>query len=167
MGFSKLYLDDFHTLGRPNSTICQQNLDTCIHFCKEWGIPLHPDKLGGPATCITVLEIEIDTVKLQARLPKEKFDLIMSLLVAWSHKRYCIKKELESLTGYLQHACRVIPQGCTFLHRMINLLTAFRRDDHPIRLNRGVSLRSCMVARVLQILEGNKFHAVATLGSII
>ena len=82
VGFIEHYLDDFHTLGPPNSGICQQNLDTCVQLCKEWGIPLHPDKLEGPSTCITVLGIEIDTVKLQARLPKEKFDLIMSLLTA-------------------------------------------------------------------------------------
>lgn len=140
VGFLEHYLDDFHTLGPPNSLTCQRNLDTCIHFCKEWGIPLHPDKFEGPATCITVLGIELDTIKLQARLPKEKFDLIMSLLMAWSHKRYCIRKDLESLIGYLQHACRVIPQGRTFLRRMINLLTAFRREDHPIRLNKEFHL---------------------------
>ena len=31
--------------------------------------------------------------------------------------------------------CKVIPQGRTFIWRMINLLSAFQRDDHPLRLN--------------------------------
>lgn len=53
---------------------------------------------------------------------------------------HCTRKELESLIGYLQHACKVIPQGRTFLRRMINLLSAFRREDHPIRLNREFHL---------------------------
>ena len=40
----------------------------------------------------------------------------------------------------LQHACKVISQGRTILRRMINLLTAFRREDHPIHLNREFHL---------------------------
>ena len=43
--------------------------------------------------------------------------------------------DLESLTGHLQHACKVVPQGRSFLRRMINLLCAFCHNDHPIRLN--------------------------------
>ena len=87
-----------------------------------------------------ILGIELDTIKLQARLPKDKFDVIASLLAFWSNKRHCTRKELESLIGHLQHACKVIHQGRTFLRRMINLLTAFRREDHPIRLNREFHL---------------------------
>ena len=33
-------------------------------------------------------------------------------------KRYCKRKELESLIGNLQHACKAVPQGRTFLRRM-------------------------------------------------
>ena len=79
-------------------------------------------------------------MKLQARLPQDKFDCIAALLESWSLKQYCTRKELESLIGNLQHACKVIPQGRTFLQRMINLLSAFRRDDHPIRLNQDFPL---------------------------
>ena len=131
------YLDDFHTLGPP---VCQRNLDTCVCLFAEWGIPLHPEKLEGPSTCLTVLGIELDSIALQAHLPKDKFDRIAAHLESWSLKRYCTRKELESLLGNLQHACKVIPQGRTFLRRMINLLSAFRRDDHPIRLNRDFQL---------------------------
>ena len=44
-------LDDFHTLGPPNSQTCQWNLDTCIQQFQDWGISLHPDKGGGPFHC--------------------------------------------------------------------------------------------------------------------
>ena len=47
---------------------------------------------------------------------------------------------MESLIGNLQHACKAIPQGRTFLGQMINWLSAFRRDDHPIRLNQDFRL---------------------------
>ena len=62
VSFHLHYLDDFHTLGPPNSQTCQRNLDTCIQQFQDWGILLHPDKLEGPSTLPTALGIELDTV---------------------------------------------------------------------------------------------------------
>ena len=127
------YLDDFHTLGPPGSSVCQHNLDRSIVCFSKLGVPLHPDKLKVPATCMTVLGIELDSENLLAWLPKDKLDRITVLLEVWSHKRFYMRKDLESLIGHLQHACKVVPQGRSFLRRMVNFC-AFRRDDHPIRL---------------------------------
>ena len=96
---------------------------------------MHPDKLQGPSTILTVLGIELDSPALQARLPKDKFDCITSLLDYWLPKKHYKQKELEPFIGHLHHACKVVPLGLSFQHRMINLLAAFRRDDHPIHLN--------------------------------
>ena len=96
---------------------------------------MHPDKLEGPSTILTVLGIKLDSPALQARLPKDKFDCITSQLDDWLPKKHYKQKELESLIGHLHHACKVVPLGRTFQHRMINLLAAFRRDEHPIHLN--------------------------------
>ena len=120
----------------PNSQTCQRNVDTSIQQFQDWGIPLHPDELESPSTILTVLGIELDSLLLQVRLLQEKFDCIHTLLVSWSQKRHCTRKELASLIGNLQHACKVVPSGRTFLHRMINLLSAFCRENHPTRLNR-------------------------------
>ena len=133
--FLRHSLDDFLTLGPPSSPVCHNNLQTCVRLCKQLGLPLHPDKLEGPATRLTILGIELDSETLQARLPAEKRDRIVTLLDEWSARRFCRRRELESLIGHLHHACKVAPQGRTFLRRMINLLCAFRREDHPIRLN--------------------------------
>ena len=80
-----------------------------------------------------MLGIELDSLTLQARLPRDKFEHIIALLDNWSSKQHCTRKELESLIGNLQLACKVIPQGCTLLWRM-------RQDDHPIRLNQEFHL---------------------------
>ena len=92
--------------------------------------------MEGPSTQLTVLGIELDSLTLQVRLPHDKFERIFALLEFWSVKRHC-SKELESLIGTLHHACKVIPQGQTFIRR---ILSAFLRDDHPIRLNREFHL---------------------------
>ena len=121
------------------------------------GILLHPGKLEGPSTLLTVLGIELDSLLLQARLPQEKFDRIHTLLVSWSLKCHYTRKELESLIGNLQHACKVVPSGRTFLRRMINLLSAFRRDDHPIRLNREFHLDLSWWLELFQSWNGYSF----------
>ena len=127
-------------MGPPNSQTCQWNLDTCIQQFQDWGIPLHPNKLEGLSTLLTIPGIELDSLLLQVRLLQEISDCIHPLLVSWSLKCHCTWKELESLIGNLQHACKVFPSGRTFLCGMINLLSAFCRDDHPIRLNREFHL---------------------------
>ena len=129
------YLDDFLSLGQPAYPICHNNLQKCVQLCKELGLPLHPDKLEEPATCLAILGIELDSKNLQTRLPADKRDRIIALLEEWATKRFCKRQELESLIGHLHHACKVAPQGRTFLRRTINLLCTFRCDDHPIRLN--------------------------------
>ena len=79
------YLDDFHTLRPPNSPVCQNNVNTCVQLLSEWDIPLHPDKLEGPSTCLMVLHgLELDSMTLQARLPQDKYDHIAALLESWS-----------------------------------------------------------------------------------
>ena len=133
--FLQHYLDDFFTLGPPASPVCYNNLQTCIQLCTKLGLPLHPDKLEGPSTCLSILGIELDSSTLQARLPPQKRERIIALLGTRAGRRFCRRRELESLIGHLHHACKVAPQGRTFLRRMINLLCAFRRDDHSIRLN--------------------------------
>ena len=78
--------------------------------------------------------IELDSLNLQACLPQNKVDRT-TFVEDWSQKHWCKRKELESLIGHFQHACKVVPQGRSFSRRMSNLLCAFRRNDHPIRLN--------------------------------
>ena len=45
------------------------------------------------------------------------------------------KRELQSLAGHLNHACKVIRPGRRFLRGVFGLLSQFHRRDHMIRLN--------------------------------
>ena len=65
------YLDDFLTMGPHTSLTCQYNLDTIVQICDHLGIPLAFEKVEGPANTLPFLSIVLDTVKLEARLPKE------------------------------------------------------------------------------------------------
>ena len=79
------------------------------------------------------------------------------MLEDWSQNCCCKHKELESLIGHLQLTYKVVPQGRSFLRRMINLLCAFRGDDHPIRLNQEFFLDLAWWQEFLQSWNGCSF----------
>lgn len=85
VAFLMHYLDDFHTLGPPDSSICQHNLERSIDCFSKLGISLHPDKLEGPSTCHIIMCIEPDSVNLPVHLAKDKFDRTTGLFEVWSH----------------------------------------------------------------------------------
>ena len=102
--------------------------------CKQLGIPLALHKKDGPTTCIVFLGIEIDSVHGELRLPAEKMERLQSLLESWGDKKTCTRRELQSLVGLLNHACKVVKPGRSFLRRMIALV---HQGNHSIiRLNR-------------------------------
>ena len=134
------YLDDFITMGPPESSQCAHNLRTALAVCKRLGLPLHPGKCVGPSTVLVVLGIELDSVNQEARLPAQKLSALKELISSWLPRKWCNRQELESFIGHLHHAAKVVWPGRTFLRRMIDLLSCFRRRDHPVRLNREFHL---------------------------
>ena len=132
------YLDDFIVVGPPDSPSCGQDMALLNHTCKHLGVPIAEHKRDGPTTCITFLGIEIDTIKGHLRLPADKLSRLQTLLEEWGDRKSCQRRELESLIGLLNHACKVVRSGRAFLRRMIDLLhgvPAHPQRPHPIRLN--------------------------------
>jgi hypothetical protein len=129
------YLDDFIILAPPGSPQCQTHLSIFEEECVALGVTLAPEKKEGPTTKLVFLGIEIDTVAGRMTLPADKLTLMRTELDAWTGRRACRRRELESLVGVLQSAAKVIRPGRTFVRRMIDLLKGPRRPHHFIRLN--------------------------------
>ena len=134
------YLDDFIIVAPPNSACCSEELWTLEAVCEELGVPLTSHKKEGPLTCMSFLGIELDTVAGELCLPSEKLHRLRALLQEWAHKKVCTRKELESMIGLLNHACKVVRSERPFLRRMLDLLHSEHRaprSRRPIRLNVG------------------------------
>ena len=88
-------------------------------------------------SCLTFLGIEMDTLACKLRLPADKLCRLTVTLAEWSARSFCRRRQLESLIGTLQHACRVVKPGREFLRRMIDLLRTpgATKGHHYIRLN--------------------------------
>ena len=109
--------------------------DTFTSTFDSLGVPLEYSKLEGPSTCLTFLGIEVDTEALQLRLPRDKLSRLKSELSRCCHRRSISKRELQSLTGLLQFATKVIRPGRPFLRRLYAMQDIGSHPDHFIRLN--------------------------------
>lgn len=126
------YLDDFSIVGGPE---CGRDLRVALETCVGVGFPVAEEKTEGPATRITLLGIVMDSDRLELRLPQEKLEKLRELVEKWRRRRACTKRELQSLAGHLNHACKVIRPGRRFLRGVFGLLSQFHKRDHMIRLN--------------------------------
>jgi hypothetical protein len=112
-------------------------MDTFLGIFESLGIPLSQKKMVGPVTVLEYLGIVLDSVKMEARLPKDKIARIQEILENFSKRSSCTKRELLSLLGHLNFACRVIHPGRSFISYLIKLSTTVSKLSHH------VSLKSC------------------------
>ena len=72
---------------------------------------------------------------LELRLPQNKLLRLKALVAKWRKRKACTKRELQSLAGHLNHACKVIRPGRRFLRGGFGLLSQFKHKYHMIRWN--------------------------------
>ena len=84
---------------------------------------------------MTFLGIEVDTDSLQLRLPSDKLSRLKYELSRCCHRRSISKRELQSLTGLLQFASKVIRPGRPFIRRLYAMQDIGSHPDHFIHLN--------------------------------
>ena len=130
------YLDDYLTIGPPNSPECHHNLLVITQTCRTLGVPLSIEKVAGPAATLEFLGILLDTTRMEARLPDDKLLRIHKAVTEWLGKRNATKREILSLVGLLQHAAKVVRPGRTFVRRMYVVAARVQELDYYTRLNR-------------------------------
>ena len=116
--------------------------------------------VNGPTTCLIFLGIQVDTVIGELRLPEEKLHRLRTLLQEWGARKSCQRRQLESLIGLLNHACKVVRPGRSFLRRLLDLLhtTGSRPDGNSIiRLNRQCQGDIAWWVEFIQKLNGTSF----------
>ena len=64
-------LDDY-LMAAPTFHQCRINLDRFLSLCAYLGIPMAPEKTVGPENVLAFAGIELDTLRMEARLPLDK-----------------------------------------------------------------------------------------------
>lgn len=128
-------LDDYLTVGPAGSSLCGRQLEVILSACGYLGIPIAEEKTETPTPVLTFLGIELDTINLEARLPKDKLDDIGSLLRSFLGLHTCTKRELLSLLGKLNFAASVVHAGRPFMRRLWDAALTVPELHHHLCLN--------------------------------
>jgi hypothetical protein len=117
------YVDDFLFVVKELQT-AQRQLAAALRHCAQLGLPMAAEKTLGPATQLTFLGIELDTITLTARLSEERLGRLHSLLMDWIGRTHATITQLASLEGVLSWCTKVVRPGRSFLAR----IRAWRKD---------------------------------------
>ena len=128
------YLDDFvFVAASVDQAVSHKSI--LVSSFQQLGVPLETSKLEGPTTCLTFLGIQVDTEALLLCLPEEKLSRLKQELSRCSLRKTITKRELQSLTGLLQFATKVIRPGRPFLRQLYAMQSIGSHPGHHIRLN--------------------------------
>ena len=128
-------LDDFFFVTKPPRSDCLTALCNILCLFTELDIPIAPGKTFPPTTSLEFMGVLLDSNKMEARLPLDKLTRTKEALHEWSHKKSATLKELQSLIGTFQFACRVVVPGRAFLHRIISLTKGISNSRWHIKLH--------------------------------
>ena len=103
-------------------------------FFANW-VFLSAEKTIGPSTSLEFLGIVLDFVEMRASLPTDKLARIRSILGAFlSASSKC---DVLSLLGHLNFAIRAIPQGHSFISRLLLLAHSVVTVHDVVSLHAG------------------------------
>ena len=131
-------LDDFFIIEPASESLspsedCKQSLSSMLLTLRNLCIPTAAEKTQGPCTCLEFMGIILDSVRMEARLPYDKVERILTSLDNFKSKKSCTLRELQALISTLNFACSVVPTGRPFLQRMIELTRKVSQPHHHIK----------------------------------
>ena len=127
-------LDDFLFAGKSFKH-CNIHLDKFLSLCKDIGVPIAQEKTYRPATTMSFVGLEIDTVEMTVRLPIDKLQKARAIIKSLSSRKKVTLKEIQEAVGFLNFACMVVYPGRTFLRRLIDLTCKVSKPGHHLRIN--------------------------------
>ena len=137
-------LDDFIFFNKGGSDACLVSLNTFIHVSKTMNLPLKPSKTVTPRTTVVLHGIEVDTERMEARLPEDKLEKARQAVRDLGNRKKATVRELQSVIGYLCFVCKVVTPGRTFLRRLFDLLKGNPRSHFYVRISKGAQLDLAM-----------------------
>ncbi|CAC5425548.1 unnamed protein product [Mytilus coruscus] len=138
-GFTTVaYLDDFFICEKTKSR-CREGMNLLITLLRALGFSISYSKVVDPCQQLTFLGVEIDSSKMEVRLPSKKLAELKADLADFSKRAHATKKQLQSLAGKLNWASAVVRGGRVFLRRIINSITRLKRDWHKTNLKGDIA----------------------------
>lgn len=128
------YLDDFLGGDKTYAT-CARIMSIFSNTMSELCVPLAEEKTEGPTEVIIFLGLELDSNKMEVRIPLAKISEIVVKINNLLQKSKATLKELQSLIGSLNFCCRAIPLGRPFSRRLVNAICGLTKSHYHIRVS--------------------------------
>ena len=126
------YIDDYVSFGVPFDAKC--SYDHLYDLLGRLGLTISQKKLVPPSTSAVCLGVEINTEKGSISIPQAKLRQICDTVSEWKNKKYCTKRQLQSLLGHLLYIHKRVKPARYFLNRMLQLLREYHGQTR-IHLN--------------------------------
>ncbi|XP_077790847.1 uncharacterized protein LOC144328967 [Podarcis muralis] len=148
------YLDDFLVASASDTGDCSVLLQAFADLTQELGVPLAADKTEGPSTRLTYLGILLDTVAQTSSLPSDKLANLRRVIEELLPLRKVSLRQLQSLLGHLNFACRVVAPGRPFCSRLARLTSGLKAPHHRVRLSSQVKVDLSIWLEFLEEFNG-------------
>ncbi|XP_077870367.1 uncharacterized protein LOC144363611 [Saccoglossus kowalevskii] len=126
------YIDDFDGAESPiNATAAFESLGNPLN---ELGLQESVAKACAPATSMTFLGSEFDTVNMTIAVPIAKLTQIHEELSNWDNRSPCFHTELQSLIGLLSYVSNCVLLGRLFISCMLSTLRTFTTNHFHTRI---------------------------------
>ena len=127
-------LDDFIFFGPHGVPNCQNNLDIFLSLCDKLSLPIKQAKTVQPATSVSLHGILVNTQDMSISLPEDKQRDLTQRLKALHKRKSATLREIQSLNGSINFACKVVVPGRAFARRLIDLTLGKSKPSHHIRI---------------------------------
>lgn len=117
-------------------------------------IPISLPKTVDPATALEYLGIILDTVAMEAHLPRDKLECLKGLVWDFLDKTSCTNLQLLGLLGHMNFAARVVPPGRSFMSRIFWAAFSVKELFHRVSLSEDCRADLCMWSHLLERWNG-------------
>ena len=128
------YLDDFLFGGKKDTNDCTFIMSVFMDKMQLLGVPIASDKTEGPTTKLSFLGLELDSEEMTIRIPMGKIAEIRQKIVSMLARKKCTLREMQSLIGSLNFACRAVVPGRPFCRRLINAICGLTKPHHHLNI---------------------------------
>ena len=128
------YLDDFAIVAHTYDKCAEAQL-ALLKILRRIGFYISYKKLISPKQISRFLGIEIDTIEMKLRLPKDKMVKLHSTIQEFVGQEKARKDDLDRLAGLLSHCAKVVRGGRVFTRRIYDLCASVSKPFYKVRLS--------------------------------
>ncbi|KAM4663361.1 uncharacterized protein O3C94_011588 [Discoglossus pictus] len=132
------YLDNSLFMGPRGQEVWAHLLATFSRVAHSFGVLLADQKTEGPTTCLSFLGILINSLMMECSLTLGKVIDLRGKLAALAGARRVSLRRLQSILGMLAFACRIIPMGRIFCHRIALATVGIKQPHHFARITASI-----------------------------